>query len=188
MKTPGRIFLTGILIVSGCTHYTLIEPERRQVSEFFSVEPQIQWSRIKSGTVQLWTVDGPLLQSIRIFDGVKDGNTLLPSFNQKMKRPLFRAGMTATEVQEFIVDSIAADGAADVSASNLRPFQFGTLPGFRFEFQFLSRDGLEHDGVAAGVTNEDQLYLILYTGTRIHYFEKYGPHVERMLQSIRIEI
>lgn len=173
------------LLLSACSHYTLLEPHRYQVTEFYSVEPQISWSRAKQGTVELWTVDGPLLQAVRLISDIKEGDVLFPVFGQDKKLPQFRAGMTATEIQELVVDSMAASGAANISTSNLRPFQFGTLPGFRFELQFLSADGLEFDGTAAGTTSEGRLFLILYTGTRSHYFDKHKPDVERMLQSIQ---
>ncbi len=184
MKTRASISII-VLLLSACTHYTLLEPQRYQVSEVYSVEPQIQWNHAKQGAVELWTVDGPLLQAVRLVNGVNEGDVLFPVFGQDKKLPQFRAGMSATEVQEFVVDSMTASGAADVSSSNLRPFQFGALPGFRFEMQFLSADGLEFEGIAAGATSEEKLYLILYTGTRSHYFDKYKSDVERMLQSIQ---
>lgn len=185
MNTRSIFSILVILFLSSCTHYTLLEPQRHQVSSVYSVEPQIQWSRVKTGAIEEWTVDGPILQLVRFFDGVKDGDSLFPTYGKNQKRPLFRAGMNATEVQEFVVDTMSAIGYADVRAENLRPFQFGSLPGFRFELQYLSAEGLERNGIAAGTTSGEKLYLILYTGTRSHYFDKHKPHVERMLQTIQ---
>ena len=186
MKTRFLIFFAALML-SACSTYTLVEPQRHQVSEVYSVESPIQWNRIKSGGSEVWTADGPLLQALRFYDGIQEGKPLFQTYGQQKKQPLFRAGMSATEIQEFVVDTIAAGGMADVSASNLRPFQFGALPGFRFEIQYLSAEGLEHDGIVAGATRNDRLYLIVYTGTRSHYFGKHRPHVERILESIQIK-
>ena len=185
MNSRAVLFALAALLLSACTHYTLLEPQRHQVSAVYSVEPQIQWSRVKTGAIEEWTVDGPILQAVLFFDGVKDGDPLVPTYGKNQKRPLFRAGMNATEVQEFVVDSMSAMGFTDVRAENLRPFQFGSLPGFRFELHYLSADGLELNGIAAGTTGDDRLYLILYTGTRSHYFDKHKADVERMLQTIQ---
>lgn len=186
MKTQFSLFLFAILSLSACSRYTLLEPQRHQVSDFYSVEPQVQWSRVETGAIEEWTVDGPMLQAVRFFDGLKEGDPLFKIYGQKKTLPLFRAGMSATEVQEFVVDSMAALGFTDVKAENLRPFQFGTAPGFRFELKYLSADGLELNGIAAGTTTKDALYLILYTGTRSYYFDKHKSDVERMLQSIQL--
>lgn len=186
MKTRILMLVLAALSLSACARYTLLEPQRHEVSSLYSVDPQIEWSRVKTGVIEEWTVDGPMLQAVRFFDGVKDRDPLIPGYGQKKKLPLFRAGMSATEVQEFIVDSMAALGYTGVRADNLRPFRFGTLPGFRFELEYLSADGLELEGIAAGTTTEGKLYLILYTGTRSHYFDKHKSDVERMLQSIQM--
>ena len=81
---------------------------------------------------------------------------------------------------------IARGGAGEVQASKLRPAQFGSVPGFRFDLTFLSKSGLEMDGLVAAAVIEDKLYLILYTGARIHYYPKYRDHVEQLLASIEM--
>ena len=42
------------------------------------------------------------------------------------------------------------------------------------------------DALVAGAAIEDKLYLILYTGARIHYYPKYRDHVEQLLASIEM--
>ncbi len=184
MKSRNLICLLALLL-SSCAYYTLVETDRQKVSDVYSVDPQINWSRSKESTVEIWTVDGPLLQAIRFFDGIADGDGLFRSTDPNKKFPLFRADMTATEIQELVVDTIANMGGGNVNASSLRPFKFGALPGFRFEVEFLSDDGLELEGLVAGATHKERLYLIVYSGTRAHYFGKHKDAVERMLSSIQ---
>ena len=165
MKSRNLICLVALLL-SGCAYYTLVDTERQKMSDIYSVDPQINWSRSKETTVEIWTVDGPLLQAIRFFDGIADGDGLFPSTDPNKKFPLFRADMAATEIQELVVDTIANMGGGNVQASNLRPFKFGALPGFRFEVEFLSDEGLELEGLVAGATHKERLYLIVYSDTR----------------------
>jgi hypothetical protein len=61
--------------------------------------------------------------------------------------------------------------AASIDVKNLRPADFGSLPGFRFDFSFLSKEGLERQGLALGCVHAGKLLLMVYTGTREHYFK-----------------
>ena len=203
----------AVVSITACaTHYSLVEPQRRAaVGELYSVDPQRAWNRSKEGKVEVWTVDGPLLQAVRFINGLEDGQMLIDVGGKDAKMPRFRAHMTATEVQEFFVGSmksIAGDtdtaliargwvpsagvraaniNASTLEASNLRPARFGRLSGFRFDIDFLSREGLERKGTVIGVIHEQKLYLIVYTGAREYYFPRYRDDVERMFASIRVK-
>jgi hypothetical protein len=172
-------------LLGACGTYSLIEGGRVQVSDRFSVAPSIPWSRVDADGVVLWTVEGALLHALRFFDGVEDGDALLRALGGDQELPRFRAGMAATEVQELLVDTLAATGAGGVEAQRLRPAAFGAWRGFRFEFAFLNTDGLEIDGLAAGAVDGERLYLIVYTGARRHYFSAYRDEVERILDSVQ---
>ncbi|HEX9585323.1 MAG TPA: hypothetical protein VGB36_12550 [Gammaproteobacteria bacterium] len=184
MNTRAWIIIP-VLLMSACTQYTLVEPQPQKIGDFYTVAPQIHWSREKQGAIELWTVDGPALQAIRFFSGIEDGESMFPATGADSKLPSYRSGMTAIEVEEFVIDTLARLGGTDVQAANLRPFQFGRTPGFRFEFTFLTREGLEFEGMAAGAEARDRLYLILYTGARSHYFGKHKNDVERIFESIQ---
>ena len=100
------------------------------------------------------------------------------------KLPVFRAGMTPTEVQELVVHTVERSGGAKVKASGLRPWRFGALSGFRFELEFLNDAGLEMRATFVGALDGERLLLVAYSGTRAHYYPKYLPVVERLLDSI----
>ena len=177
------------LLLGGCNTYTLVEKERIKVSDAFTVDPQINWSRLREGHIELWTVDGHYLQALRFLDGVGDGQSLLETFvGQNPEMPPFRKDMRATEVQELVVDTLTKMGGGNVESSTLDPINFGSEPGFRFELSFLTEDGLEMDGLAAGAVIDEKLYLILYTGARQFYFQKYHSHVERVIGSVQTAI
>lgn len=199
-----------VLFVTGCAHYTLVQPARQPIGDLYTVMTEIPWSKSTEGHIELWTVDGPLLEAIRFINGLEDGDSLLKTGTEKSKLPRFRGHMTPSDVLEFFVASIKSMGggleaehlalgrvtssairtaginAGTAEATNLRPAKFGSLSGFRFDFQFLSKEGLEREGMALGTIHKEKLYLILYTGARQYYYSKYQEEVERLFSSIEI--
>jgi len=192
-------------LLTACASYSLVKAERRSVGDFYTVKPQIEWSSTSGEKLEMWTVDGPSLEALFFVNGLTDGDTLFRSSKDEQKQVTYREGMTPTDVVEFVVASLeSADraatlaavnagttmlredqmGAAMVEASNLRPTQFGHLPGFRFDLSFLSPEGLERDGLVVGTTSGTELYLIIYLGARTHYFPKYKAQVEEIIASI----
>jgi len=174
-------------LVGACAQYTLVGTERRSVGGAFSVAPQIEWSAFEEGPLDVWTVDGTSLQSVRFATGLEDGASLFRPRGADSPMPAFRSDMTAIEVMELVVESLKRVGAANVRAHELRPAAFGTLSGFRFDLTLASQEGLEYRGLATGAVGEGRLLLVLFLATREHYFERYRPPVERMLESIRVE-
>jgi hypothetical protein len=80
----------------------------------------------------------------------------------------------------------ASLNAGTVEATDLRPAGFGSLSGFRFDFRFLSGEGLEREGMVLGTIHKEKLYLIVYTGARQYYYSTYKEEVERIFHSIEI--
>lgn len=186
MRRAAGALLLGAFI-SGCVAgFTLIEPRRTAIGDLYTVEPQIAWSSIKRGKVELWTVDGPALEAIRFVSALSDGDPLFEG-GDKEKKPQFKKGMTATEIVEFIVDSVAPQGAEKVEARGLRPEKFGNAQGFRFEIQFVTTQGLEVQGLVVGAVVKEKLHLVMYSGARAHYYQKHKDHVERIIESIRMQ-
>ena len=198
-------FVSVATLLTACAGYSLVKAERRTVGDFYTVQPQIEWSSTSGDKLDMWTVDGPSLEALFFVNGLTDGDTLFRTSKDNKKQVTYREGMTPTGVLEFVVASLeSADraatlaavnagntmlredqmGAAMVEARNLRPTQFGDLPGFRFDLSFLSPEGLERDGLVVGTTSAAKLYLIIYLGARAHYFPKYKDQVEKLIASI----
>lgn len=187
-KRPFRFLpaLTFALLVAGCATYSLIEPKRTAVGDLYTVEPQIRWSATRIGRAEIWTVDGPSLQAIRFVKGLGDGETLFEGKTQA-KRPQFKKDMSASDIMEFVVDSLSVQGSQKIAARSLRPVPFGNNPGFRFEMSFVSREGLDQEALVEGALIAERLHLIIYSGARAHYFPKFKPEVERLMESIRMQ-
>ena len=186
MRNTALLLLITALLYA-CSVITVVDMQTQTIAGSYSVNPQRTWSRIRDRNAELWTVDGFGLQSLRFSDPIAQGDSLYKT-DSAQKLPAFRTSMTATEVQEFVVDSMKRVGAQDVRATGLRPVGFGTLNGFRFELAMLSANGLEMNGLVNGAMDDDKLYLIVYSGARAHYFEKHLEQVERIFDSIRTDI
>lgn len=173
------------MALTGCAAYSLVEPRRTAIGDLYTVEPQIPWSAKQSGKYEVWTVDGGSLEQVQFINGIADGETLFTG-KEQYKKLVFKKNMSASEIMELVVDGLAADDGQKLETKNLKPVQFGSHPGFRFELSFVTKESLESEGLVVGAVIKDKLYLIKYTGTRIHYFRKYKEHVERIIESIKM--
>ena len=160
--------------------------------------------------MEVWTVDGPNLAALYFLNGVKDGDTLFGAPGDEQSIPRFYKYMTPTEVMELVVASLAASNtrtqpeldaiagrraiirtdqiiATMVETTGLRPIDFGSHPGFRFDLAFRTGQGLKEAGFVIGAVLEEKLYLIIYTAARAHYYDKYKQQVERLVASIQVK-
>lgn len=188
------LVIAALLTVAGCVqpNIVLVEPNAPVTVEFYEVTPPGEWNRLNYSYFENWTVDGYGLQALR-FHAVPDGQSLVPTRSTwgkltppEEKTPIFRKTMIPNEVQEFVVETLSDDGWINVKARRLKPARFGQLRGgFRFSFSMADDDGLEYDGMALGVVKDDELHIIIYRGTRMHYFPKYKRQVEQIFKSIK---
>jgi hypothetical protein len=203
------LLLIALLFIGGCAHYTAVPAGRRPIGTLYSVESRVTWSQADEEGVQMWTIDGPLLEALR-FVTLNDGDTLFQSADKDEKLPRFRSYMTPSEVVEFLVASLksvsggvdthqlskgmvqpagiraGSINAASINVQNLRPADFGRHPGFRFDFSFLSQEGLEKQGLAYGSIYDGKLLLMIYTGAREYYFDKHKQDVETIFSSVEL--
>jgi len=181
-----KLWWIVLVVLSGCSAYTLVEPQRVTINDLYSVKPGIQWSQMKQGNVHLWTVDGSALESIRFISGVREGIPVVDIVNDKHETP-FRADMSEPELVDAVVDALTNSGAQQVIARDLQLSPFGKLDGFRFKLDYLAEDGLRKNGDIIGVVKNDALYLVLYTGASLHYYPKFHDEFEQIVQSIEIK-
>lgn len=205
---PRILLLLLCLLIGGCTHYTAVPPERRDIGALYSVKSNVTWSQADEGGMHLWTIDGPLLEALR-FVSLNDGDPLFPAADKDAKLPRFRAHMAPNEIVEFFVASLksvsggvdthqlakgiahpagiraGSINASSIEVTNLRPADFGGQPGFRFDFFFLSKEGLGRQGMAMGSVRDNKLLLMVYTGTKEYYFGKHSQEVESIFSSVQ---
>lgn len=181
--------LTLALLMTACMQFTLVDQAQRVTfDDTYSVAPQIAWSKASDGNVELWTVDGPLLEELVFFTGIEDGEPLFPARPQAKEEelPAFRDNMAALEVRDLFVATLSRRNQFSVETQGLRPWQFGDGDGFRFELTLVTADGLNKQGFAVGTIRDGKLYLIAFSAAEVHYFGKYENTVESLLGSIEM--
>lgn len=176
-------------LLSACVQFTLVEKSKRVTfDDTYSLAPQIAWSKHSEGDVELWTVDGPLLQELIFFTGIANGKPLFPPQPQAKEKelPVFSEKMTALEVRDLLVATLSRRNQFSVETKDLRPWQFGNIDGFRFGLSLVTEDGLNKQGFAVGTIRNDKLYLIAFSAAEVHYYGKYKGTVEQLLGSIEV--
>jgi len=188
----NRMLLVGLLgvlfIVSGCAYYSLVETGKQvQVGQGLAVESDIAWNKATWRGAVTWTVDGPSLQQLIFLTGIDDGKPLFTPARQGQnseKMPKFRSGMTSLEIVDLLEATLVRENVHQFEKQNIQPVTFGGRDGFRFDFSYVSSGGLNYNGIATGAVKDDKLYLIMYLGTSMHYYEKYVEQVEQIINSV----
>lgn len=185
------------LLVSGCAPFVLVPPERQTVGGVISVQPGVKWNRMVThnfrGSVEVWTLDGPALNTLLFFTGVPDGEPLFTraagaaQTAQQEKPAVFRARMNPVEIQELLEATMARNFQTTIAEGrNLKPVPVANGQGFRFETRLIGRDEVERDGVFVGTIRAGRLYGAWFQGAKLHYFERYLPEFDRIVASAQL--
>ena len=182
-------------LLSGCVQYVVVEPKRTAIQGVMTVEPQIAWNKAgnapgaadSASTAEVWTVDGPLLHALSFYAGVADGQALAkPRPGTEEKLPVFKSSMAPNDVMDLLESTIARISSSTVIKSrNLRGAKLGGQDGFRFELTYVLKDEVEREATAVGTIRNGKLVMILYQGAKLHYFQKYLPPVEQLIESVQ---
>ena len=196
MTVSLRILLAAAVVaLAGCAqNYTLVKPERQTVGGAISVEPGIKWNKVNlhayRGRVEVWTLDGPALNTLLFLDGIADGEplfTVMRRDGSTPKAPVFRSSMNPLEVQELLQATVALYFQTTLAETHdLRPAKVGPDGGFRFETRLVGRDEVERDGVFVGTIRNGRLYGGWFQGAKLHYFHRYLPEFDRMVASAQL--
>jgi hypothetical protein len=187
--------LCALALLMACAKFTLVEPRRQIVGDVISVQPGMQWNRIErsdyEGHVEAWTLDGPVLNTLLFLTGVPDGEPLFirreENADRNKKPPVFRSTMNPLQIQELLEATISryfettlADGRS------LRAETIAEGRGFRFETRMMGRDEVERRGVFVGTVQKGKLYGAWFQGVKLHYFDRYLPEFERIIESAKL--
>lgn len=188
------LVISLILLVSGCANYTLIEPGEHQVKDMV-VSPNLAWNKTSSmlspgKKAEMWTADGSLLNRVIFFSAIQDGDTLFKTLSKSNPQPQFKGDMLPNEVMELTESALTkqlGEGNVIVRTENLKPAMFAGEPGFRFEVIYKTSSGLSYSGNVSGTVKDNLLYMILYSATTLHYYDKYLAEVEHIFETAKLE-
>lgn len=197
-RTTQRLTLAlaaAALLAACATPYSLVEPKRRTVGGVISVQPGMRWNKLDSpnvtGHVEVWTLDGTMLNTLVFFTGVRDGEPLFVRDDRKPGReekpPVFRATMNPLEVQELLEATITRLFRTTIAEGrSLRAETVAEGRGFRFETRMVGRDEVERWGVFVGTVRKGRLYGAWFQGARLNYYERYLPEFDRLVASAKL--
>ena len=180
------------LTLAGCGVAPIIEPGQVVKVKDMSLSSSLRWNQFGDSRIRLWTIDGSMLNDLRIFADIKSGEHLFLAQKGRAERRgeglLFRADMSELEVQELFVDALKRYDAVNVSASGLRPAKLGNRAGFRFELEFESgsglslgnRGGLKYKAMVLAETQGGTLSFLYFDAPAEYYFDRDKAAVEKI--------
>ena len=186
-----RLLLLSVLIalLGACASGgPLVTPGRTTAGGGLSIDAGMEWTRMGGTRDQLWTIDGPTLNSLHLIARVREREFIFLGERQTTRRPdgaFYHRGMRADELRDLIADGMRAAGAVNVVASNLRPVDFGGREGLRFEMAMDNQAGLKYRAMAAAFEHENGLALALFYAPAEYYYPRDEAKVSAMLDTLR---
>lgn len=191
MKQRIRWFLAialGLSLVACAGGGPLVTPGTQRIGGDLSIDAGMEWTRMAGYREQLWTIDGPQLNSLHLIPSVREREFIFLGARQSRRRPdgaFYHRGMRPDELRDLIADGMRAAGAVNVVASNLRPANFGGREGLRFEMAMDNEAGLKYRAMAAAFEHEKGLALALFYAPAEYYYPRDEAKVGVMLDSMR---
>ncbi|MBL8808013.1 MAG: hypothetical protein JNN22_14295 [Rhodospirillales bacterium] len=187
----------AVLTLSGCAAYSALEPKSTDVGQRLALTPDRTWSRasaqVQSDWAEVWTIDGPLLNSFRVAAGIESGKPLVARRGEAAKAlPVFRKGMALEDMVDLVQSTLAnTAGAKDFVPISVRPEKVAGQDAVAFEFTYgtgTAGSSIETDRRALGTAFEadGRLYVLLFEAAEVHYFEKLRPAAEAIIRSARL--
>lgn len=192
MTLHARIAALGLaLLLAACASIGTAPPGPYRAGSDMTVTLGQEWadaSRAMVGAprrVRMLTTDGPLLNRLYFASGLRPGDFIVRRESRERPTPTYRAGLSPTELVEFVADSVSALEYTRTETSNLRPATLGGADALRFDLKAQTAEGLDMSGTAVVAERNNQLYVILYLAPSEHYFGAGQAEVERIMSSAR---
>lgn len=180
--------LFASVLLAGCAGYSLVKGGKRVSIGPMSVEAPRDWNHWRGAdNMEFWTLDGAALQHILFVKGIGNDEVPWRTGGDPDSVPKFRKGMSAIEIRELIQATMANEDFQNIRIADLKPAIFGGHPGFSFAMTMTSKKGLDMKGVAQGAVIKDKLYMTIYRGTALHFFDRGLADYEKIAGSLRID-
>ncbi len=134
----------------------------------------------------IWTIDGVGLNELRFYTAIAPGRPLMTipgvQFRDLGK---YEGTMLADDVMNLFASTLDKAGHQQIRTAALRPAPFGAVTGFRFDFSYVTMDGLQMKGMALAAQRGGRLDYIIFTAPAEYYFDRYAPTVEQIFGSVQ---
>lgn len=183
------IVLAAMLVLIGCTAGgPLVRPGANTIGSNLVIDAGMEWTRMTGYREQLWTIDGPQLNSLHLIPSIREGEFIFLGQRQTRRRPdgaFFHRGMRADEVRDLVADGMRAAGAVNVTASDLRPATFAGREGLRFDLSMSTSDGFKYRAMVAAFEHDKGLALAMFYAPDEYYYPRDEAKVSAMLDTLR---
>lgn len=180
--------LLTLLLAACASGGPLVTAGRTTAGGDLSIDAGMEWTRMGDLREQLWTIDGPQLNSLHLVPAAREREFVFLGQRQTKRRPdgaFYHRGMRPDELRDLIADGLRASGAVNVVTSNLRPASFGGREGLRFEMTMDGESGLKYKAMAAAFEHEKGLALALFYAPAEYYYPRDEAKVSAMLDTLR---
>ena len=149
--------------------------------------PQILTGYLYKGS-ELWTRDGIPLDRLIIIPGVENGGTLFRSASKDLVYPAYQSGMLPNEITELTQSTLVKFYGGDtlVETAGLRPHALAAHRAVMFDLDISSAENPRIKGRALAFVEAEQLYLMLFMATEIHYFDEHWDQAMRIMESAKV--
>lgn len=182
------VFVLALLLAACATGGPLVTPGTQRIGSQLSIDAGMEWTRTQGLREQLWTIDGPQLNSLHLIPVVREREFIFLGERQTRRRPdgaFYHRGMRPDELRDLIADGMRAAGAVNVVVTNLRPADFGGREGLRFEMAMDNETGLKYRAMAAAFEHDKGLALALFYAPVEYYYPRDEAKVSAMLDTLR---
>ena len=158
------------------------------------VTPAIEWNRLshrpgKGRSTEIWTIDGPPLNEVTFYVGIRDDETLFDEVDRRDNPlPRFSDTMLLLDIPRLLQNSYQIGrGVTVYELESAEPTDFMGQPGARFTYTFTASDEVRRRGEAYAMIWEGELYLVTYEAPAIHFFDITIEPFRQLIQSARFE-
>jgi hypothetical protein len=182
------VVVLALLLAACAAGGPLVTPGTQRVGSQLTIDAGMEWTRTQGLREQLWTIDGPQLNSLHLIPIVREREFIFLGERQTKRRPdgaFYHRGMRPDELRDLIADGMRAAGAVNIVVTNLRPVDFGGREGLRFEMAMDNETGLKYRAMAAAFEHEKGLALALFYAPVEYYYPRDEAKVSAMLDTLR---
>jgi hypothetical protein len=181
----------GALALAACVASPVaVAPGAYDGAGGYSVTLERTWTEMPKGysahtDAGYLTFDGPQLNQVHLLNAIPSGEGFVKEQRDGQPVPVYRAGVTAIEIVEFVTQSVALFGYQNVTAQDVRPRALAGAEGVSFQFTGVLESGLRVKGSALAAESAGALDLMVFIAPEMHYYDAFAPEVERMFDSAR---
>jgi hypothetical protein len=195
MMYPRTVLALLMAWLTGCTSaYLLVKPEETYVAGTeLVVTPTSAWNMVPadaSHTVweEVWTRNGPLLDTVAFIGGLPDGKSVLVQRKSADRQvPLFHANMTPQDLASMVETSYRINGVTVFNLESADPVQFLGGTGLKVRYSYAPGSGITKKGSCVMRVVDNKLYVAKLEGVASHYFDAALPEFDQIVASARLQ-